>query len=297
MPLLASTPVFESPAPPLSAAHPAAGVPVAALAAGDLPIAEPAAEARPGTLGIRGLSKSYQLASGPLSVLEDINLDVLPGSFTAIVGASGCGKSTLLRLILGLEPDYQGRILLDGEPLRGPSLDRGMVFQEHRLFPWLTVEQNVLLSLSASPKSEAEKLEIVREQIALVGLTGFDRAFPHQLSGGMSQRAAIARALANRPKLLLLDEPLGSLDALTRLHLQAELQRLWSVEGVTMILVTHDIEEAIYLGQQVIVMDARPGRIKRRVEVDLPFPRERAAPGFQRIKRELLAEFSLGAGI
>ncbi|HSC88795.1 MAG TPA: ATP-binding cassette domain-containing protein, partial [Polyangiaceae bacterium] len=134
-------------------------------------------------------------------------------------------------------------------------------------------------------------------QLQLVGLTGFERAYPYQLSGGMSQRAAIARALASQPKILLLDEPLGSLDALTRLHLQGELQRLWRVEGVTMILVTHDIEEAIYLGQEVLVLDARPGRIKRRVEVDLPFPRERGGAGFQRIKRELLSEFSLGAGI
>lgn len=252
---------------------------------------------RTGTLSIRGLSKSYRLETGILPVLQGIDLDVEPGSFTAIIGASGCGKSTLLRLILGLEPEYEGSILLDGQPLRGPSLERGMVFQEHRLFPWLTVEQNVLLSLSASPQSSEEKQAIVREQLALVGLTGFERAFPHQLSGGMSQRAAIARALANRPKILLLDEPLGSLDALTRLHLQGELQRLWRVEGVTMILVTHDIDEAIYLGQQVIVMDPRPGRIRRRVQVDLPVPRERGALGFQRIKRELLAEFSLGAGI
>lgn len=258
-----------------------------------LPAQHPQTQPSAGVLRIRGLSKSYRLEGEQLPVLRDIDLDVEPGAFISIVGASGCGKSTLLRLILGLESEYEGSIELDGQPLLGPGLDRGMVFQEHRLFPWLTVEQNVLLSLSASPKTPQEKLRIAREQIELVGLNGFEHAFPHQLSGGMSQRAAIARALATRPKILLLDEPLGALDALTRLHLQTELQRLWRVEGVTMILVTHDIEEAIYLGQKVLVMDARPGRVKRTISVDLPYPRERSSRGFQETKQALLREFSL----
>jgi sulfonate transport system ATP-binding protein len=249
-----------------------------------------------GALSIRGVSKSYRLDGRELRVLEGIDLEVAAGSFTSVVGASGCGKSTLLRLILGLEPEYGGEILLDGKPIRGPGLERGVVFQEHRLFPWLTVEQNVALGLTSSPWSEAEKRELVREQIALVGLRGFESAYPHQLSGGMSQRAAIARALANKPKILLLDEPLGALDALTRLHLQNELHRLWRTEGVTMILVTHDIEEAVFLGQEVLVMDSRPGRIKRRIPVRLSHPRERGHAELSRIKQELMAEFRVGRG-
>lgn len=247
-----------------------------------------------GTLSIRHVEKSYRLEDKELKVLDGIDLEVEPGSFTSIVGASGCGKSTLLRLILGLDTDYRGEILLDGKRIQGPGLERGIVFQEHRLFPWLTVEQNVAVGVTGTALSEKEKRDAVREQIALVGLTGFESAYPHQLSGGMSQRAAIARALANKPRLLLLDEPLGALDALTRLHLQAELQRLWHTEGVTMIMVTHDIEEAVFLGQEVIVMDARPGRIKRRVPVRLPYPRHRNDLELVRIKQQLLREFRVG---
>lgn len=247
-----------------------------------------------GTLSIRQVSKSYRLEGRELKVLDGIDLEVQPGSFTSIVGASGCGKSTLLRLILGLDTDYEGDILLDGKRIEGPGLERGIVFQEHRLFPWLTVEQNVAVGVAGTNLSEQEKREAVREQIALVGLTGFESAYPHQLSGGMSQRAAIARALAAKPRILLLDEPLGALDALTRLHLQAELQRLWHTEGVTMIMVTHDIEEAVFLGQEVIVMDARPGRIKRRVPVRLPYPRHRNDPELVRVKQQLLREFHVG---
>ena len=263
------------------------------------PLAQQASADKPallGALSIRRVSKSYRLDGRELPVLDGIDLEVAAGSFTSIVGVSGCGKSTLLRLILGLDPDYSGEILLDGKPIRGPGLERGVVFQEHRLFPWLTVEQNVALGLTSSERSEADKREAVREHIALVGLAGFESAYPHQLSGGMSQRAAIARALANKPKILLLDEPLGALDALTRLHLQNELQRLWQAEGVTMILVTHDIEEAVFLGQQVVVMDARPGRIKRRLPVRLAHPRDRAHSELLKIKHELLAEFHVGRG-
>ena len=217
----------------------------------------------------------------------------LRDSFTSIVGSSGCGKSTLLRLIVGLDSDYTGQIILDGEPVRTPGQERGIVFQDHRLFPWLTVEENVGIGLSASKESTNEKSANIRDHLRLVGLEGFERAYPHQLSGGMAQRAAIARALVNRPRVLLLDEPFGALDALTRLKLQNELQRLWKVEGVTMIMVTHDIEEAVFLGQQVVVMDARPGRIKRRVEVSLPYPRNRADPELMRLKRDLLSDFQI----
>ena len=210
--------------------------------------------AHAGTLHIGNLSKRYEVQGEPLPVLDDITLTVDPGEFVSIVGSSGCGKSTLLRLIVGLEDDYQGEVLLDGQRVVGTSLDRGIVFQEHRLFPWLTVEQNIALGLLNATFTDNEKRTSVREHIALVGLEGFETAYPHQLSGGMSQRVAIARALVNRPEVLLLDEPFGALDALTRAHLQQELHRIWQAEGITMILVTHDVEEAIYLGDKVVVM-------------------------------------------
>lgn len=247
--------------------------------------------AHAGTLAIQHLHKQYTVQGQALPVLEDITLTVQPGEFVSIVGASGCGKSTLLRLIVGLEADYRGELLLDGRRIVGTSLNRGIVFQEHRLFPWLTVQENIALGLLNADLSDADKQKAVREHIALVGLEGFETAHPHQLSGGMSQRVAIARALVNRPDVLLLDEPFGALDALTRAHLQQELHRIWQAEGITMILVTHDVEEAVYLGEKVVVMEPRPGRIRRIVPVDLPYPRERSAAGFSRVKDGVLAEF------
>jgi ABC-type nitrate/sulfonate/bicarbonate transport system ATPase subunit len=246
-------------------------------------------------LRVSGVSKSFTIEGKTLPVLEDVDLHAAPGSFISIVGASGCGKSTLLRLIAGLDRQFTGDIHLDGRPVEGPGPERGVVFQEHRLFPWLTVTQNVAVGLSAARLPEREKRALALEQIRLVGLEGFENAYPRQLSGGMAQRAAIARALVSKPEILLLDEPLGALDALTRMHLQNELARLWSAEGVTIILVTHDIEEAVFLGQQVIVLGARPGRVKRRLSVDLPYPRDRADPQLTAIKQELLAEFQVGA--
>ena len=248
--------------------------------------------AHAGTLHIGSLSKQYTVKGQPLPVLADITLSVAPGEFVSIVGSSGCGKSTLLRLIVGLENDYQGEVLLDGQRIVGTSLDRGIVFQEHRLFPWLTVEQNIALGLLNAKFSDDEKARSVREHIALVGLAGFETAYPHQLSGGMSQRVAIARALVNRPEVLLLDEPFGALDALTRAHLQQELHRIWQAEGITMILVTHDVEEAVFLGEKVVVMEPRPGRSRRIVPVDLAYPRDRVGAPFSRIKEDVLAEFA-----
>lgn len=244
-----------------------------------------------GHLNFNHLYKSFSVKDKKLSVLEDINLSINPGDFISIVGSSGCGKSTLLRLIVGLEDDYEGELLLNGEPIVGTSLDRGIVFQEHRLFPWLTVEKNIGLGLVNSKISEAEKADLIREHIALVGLTGFETAYPHQLSGGMSQRVAIARALVNRPKVLLLDEPFGALDALTRSHLQQELQKIWEKEGITMILVTHDVEEAVFLGNRIVVMEPRPGRIKNIIDVDLPYPRNRNSLAFNHLREQVLAEF------
>jgi len=248
--------------------------------------------AHAGTLQIDHLSKHYDVKGEPLPVLDNITLTVNPGEFVSIVGSSGCGKSTLLRLIVGLEDDYQGEVLLDGQRVLGTSLDRGIVFQEHRLFPWLNVEQNIALGLLNANFTEAEKTRSVREHINLVGLGGFETAHPHQLSGGMSQRVAIARALVSRPEVLLLDEPFGALDALTRAHLQQKLHRIWQAEGITMILVTHDVEEAVYLGDKVVVMEPRPGRIRRIVPVPLAHPRDRAALPFARIKEDVLAEFA-----
>ena len=235
---------------------------------------------------------STQSAGGSLAVLQEIDLHLPASEFVSIVGASGCGKSTLLRLVLGLDTDYQGRIALGGEPVTGPGLDRGIVFQDHRLFPWLTVEQNIAVGLRNADASAARKRERVAEHVALVGLEGFERSFPHQISGGMAQRVAIARGLVNRPRVLLLDEPFGALDALTRARLQAELQRIWQRERITMLLVTHDVEEAVFLGDRVVVMQPYPGRVRRIVPVDLPHPRNRSDPAFLRIRDDVMADFT-----
>ncbi|PKM30754.1 MAG: sulfonate ABC transporter ATP-binding protein [Gammaproteobacteria bacterium HGW-Gammaproteobacteria-11] len=241
-------------------------------------------------LSLQGVGKTYQVNGQALEVLTDINLDIRQGEFVCIVGASGCGKSTILRLVIGLESPSTGALLIDGHRLEGPGLDRGIVFQEHRLFPWLTVEQNVLLGLDASGMHAAKKRESVREHISLVGLDGFANAYPAQLSGGMAQRAAIARGLVAKPRILLLDEPLGALDSLTRTHLQEELLRIWEQDKTTTIMVTHDVEESIYLADRVVVMDPRPGRIRTIIDVDLPRPRRRGNPEFAALKGKVLGE-------
>ncbi|MGF6653045.1 sulfonate transport system ATP-binding protein [Paraburkholderia youngii] len=244
---------------------------------------------------IRGVSKRYARqrdADDDLLVLDDISLDIQAGEFISVLGASGCGKSTLLRLVAGLDTDYRGDISVDGERVRDTSLERGIVFQDHRLFPWLTASQNILAALRNAPLSPQQKRDAVAEHIGLVGLQGFEHAYPHQLSGGMAQRVAIARGLVNRPRVLLLDEPFGALDALTRARLQNELQRIWESERITMILVTHDVDEAIHLGDRVVTMAPRPGRIKRITHVGLPRPRERSDPRFVRLREQILADFS-----
>lgn len=244
-----------------------------------------------GTLNFSKVNKQFNSSNGPLKVLQDIDLQVRPGEFISVVGSSGCGKSTLLRLVIGLDAEYEGSIKLDGKPVTGTSLNRGIVFQEHRLLPWLNVEQNIAIALENSELNKEERRKTVQEHIDLVGLQGFEKSYPHQISGGMSQRVAIARGLVNRPEILLLDEPFGALDALTRTRLQNELQRIWEKEGITMILVTHDVEEAVFLGNRVVVMEPRPGRIKTVLDVDLPFPRDRSGYDFLQIKREVLKEF------
>jgi sulfonate transport system ATP-binding protein len=242
-------------------------------------------------LDIRHVRKRYVQQNTALDVLDDISLRVRPGEFVSVLGASGCGKSTLLRLIAGLDTDYSGEILVAGEQVRDTSLQRGIVFQDHRLFPWLTASQNILAALRNAPLTTKQKRDAVAEHIALVGLTGFENAYPNQLSGGMAQRVAIARGLVNRPRVLLLDEPFGALDALTRGRLQNELQRIWEQERITMILVTHDVDEAVYLGDRVVTMAPRPGRIKRIVDVALPRPRDRADVRFIRLRDEIVADF------
>ncbi|MFT3965230.1 MAG: ABC transporter ATP-binding protein [Sphingobium sp.] len=255
---------------------------------------EPPASDR-GALSIQGLNKSFIIGGRPRQILDNIDLTVRPGEFVSIVGASGCGKSTLLRLIVGLDADYQGDVRLDGQRISTTSLDRGIVFQDHRLFPWMTLEQNIELALLNTDTPKERRAQIVADHIALVNLKGFEKAYPHQLSGGMAQRAAIARALVTEPKLLLLDEPLGALDALTRVHVQNEIQRIWMTHRSTMVMVTHDVEEALYLGDRVVVMSPNPGRIRRIVEVDLPHPRDRRSPLLHRLKDEILAELTSGA--
>jgi sulfonate transport system ATP-binding protein len=242
------------------------------------------------TLSISRLAKQFTIDTGTVQALTDINLRVEPGEFISIVGASGCGKSTLLRIIVGLDSESSGEVLLGDQPIRKPGVERGMVFQEARLLPWLTVSDNIAFGCRSETVS-AERSRLVREHIELVGLVGFEKAYPHQLSGGMQQRVSIARALVNRPKVLLLDEPFGALDALTRINMQQEVLRIWEVEKTTMILVTHDIDEAIYLGDRVVVMSNRPGTIKKIVPVSLPRPRDRSDYDFVQIRKEIYAEF------
>lgn len=242
-----------------------------------------------GNLVIDRLHKTYSTQANEIMALKDISFSIKQGEFVGIVGSSGCGKSTLLRVIAGLENSYEGVVLLGGIRITRPGPDRGMVFQEHRLLPWLTVEQNVAFGLKGNGSNA--KSRIVQEHIELVGLSGFATAFPHQLSGGMAQRVAIARALVNRPQILLLDEPFGALDALTRIQMQQEILRIWETERTTMILVTHDIDEAIYLGDRVVVMSNRPGTIKKIVTVDLPRPRDRTGYEFVRIRKTIYEEF------
>lgn len=226
-------------------------------------------------VALYNVNKTFTVHGQPIEVLRDVSLMAQPGEFVCIVGASGCGKSTVLRLVLGLERADNGSVQVGGRDVEGPDLDRGIVFQDHRLFPWLNLEANILLALHASPLNEGQKRQRVAAYLKLVGLEDFSKAKPEQVSGGMAQRAAIARALVADPGVLLLDEPFGALDALTRQRLQQELLRIWQASQPTVILVTHDIDEALFLADRVVVMDARPGRIREIIEVNLTRPRER----------------------
>lgn len=236
-------------------------------------------------LALNQVNKTFNNENERIHVLDNIDLSVKEGEFTTIIGPSGCGKSTLLKLIAGLDLDFEGNIVVGKHEVNGPSKDRGFIFQEHRLFPWLNVEKNIAGNLSLKDPDIGKS---VNDLISLVKLKGFEKAYPRQLSGGMSQRVAIARALLRNPKVLLLDEPFGALDAFTRNHLQEALLEIWEKNKTTMVLVTHDIDEAIFLSSKVVVMDAKPGRVKAIVPIDLPYPRSRSGKSFQEFRTIIL---------
>jgi ABC-type nitrate/sulfonate/bicarbonate transport system ATPase subunit len=251
-------------------------------------------------LVIENVSRIFPAVRGGMSTraLQPTNLSVADNDFVTILGPSGCGKSTLLRMVAGLDTPTTGRILLDGKAITGPGADRGMVFQSYTLFPWLTVSENISFGLRERGVSTRERNDIARQWLEKVGLTSFANHFPKQLSGGMQQRTAIARALANDPKILLLDEPFGALDNQTRALMQELLLGIWERERKTVIFVTHDIEEAVFLASRVVVMSARPGRIKADVRVDLPHPRHytiKTSPAFSNLKARLTEEIRVEA--
>lgn len=242
-------------------------------------------------LVIIGLGKTFHSDRGTTVALNGVDLAVAENEFVALVGTSGCGKSTLLSIAAGLESHDEGRITIDGEEIVAPGLDRGVVFQSYTLLPWLTALQNVEFALKAAGKPSREAKDIAQSHIELVGLLGFEKAYPAELSGGMKQRVAIARALSYRPKMLLMDEPFGALDALTRHHMQELLTGIWEKHRLTVLFITHDVEEAVYLSDRVAVMTNRPGRIKTVVPIDLPRPRHYdmvASSEFQHLHRTVL---------
>jgi ABC-type nitrate/sulfonate/bicarbonate transport system ATPase subunit len=242
------------------------------------------------SLRAREVSNSFALPEDPAArrlALEGISLSVAAGELVSLVGPSGCGKSTLLRLIAGLDVPDSGELLIGPEPITGPNAERGLVFQDPNLFPWLTVRRNIEAGLVARHVLQENRHE-VDEFMRLVGLEAFADAYPHHLSGGMAQRVALARALINHPTVLLLDEPLGALDAFTRMRMQDEVLRLWQARGTTMLLVTHDIDEAIYMSDRIVIMTQRPGRIERTIPVELDRPRDRSSADFLQLRGQIL---------
>jgi len=238
-------------------------------------------------LRVRGLKKVFE-GSPPVVALDGVDLDVFEGELLCIVGPSGCGKTTLLRILAGLEGATEGEALMRGRPIEGPGPDRVMVFQDYVLFPWRTVLGNVLFGLELKGVPRRRAVEEAMKYIKLVGLEGFERAYPHELSTGMRQRAALARALACDPDVLLMDEPLSALDAQTRSYMQEELVRIWEETKKTIVLVTHSVEEAVYLGDRIAVLTARPAKVKSIVEVNLERPRNRFAPEFLSLQMKVL---------
>ena len=238
-------------------------------------------------LAVDRVSHAFDIDGQLLPVLNNVSFTVEPGEFVALLGPSGCGKSTLLRLIAGLEPPRAGVLSEDGAPITRPHPSRVVVFQDPTLFPWRTVWQNVALGLEAQGILKRERAR-VDAALDLVGLAGFRNAYPHQLSGGMAQRVALARALVNDPRILILDEPLGKLDSLTRLAMQTEILSLWQRAGFTALMVTHDVEEAVFLATRIVVFSDRPATIKAEIEVDRPFPRHRGDPALAELRRRIL---------
>jgi len=245
-------------------------------------------------IDIRRVSHAFDGPGGPLPVLDNVTLSVAAGEFVALLGPSGCGKSTLLRLVAGLDAARQGTIAQDGVPIERPDPSRIVVFQDPTLYPWRRVRANVALGLEARGVARVAQHR-VDDALARVGLQEFSNVFPHQLSGGMAQRVALARALVNDPRLLILDEPLGKLDSLTRLTMQAELTALWQRDGFSALLVTHDVEEALFLAQRVIVFGPRPARIVAELHVDLPYPRHRGDPRLAELRHDALRHLGLDA--
>jgi ABC-type nitrate/sulfonate/bicarbonate transport system ATPase subunit len=242
------------------------------------------------SLIVRAVKKTFPAPENPLSrrqVLDGVSFSLAAGELVSLIGPSGCGKSTLLRLSAGLDSADSGDLLIGAEPITAPNAERGLVFQDPNLFPWLTVRRNIQAGLVARGVLHEKKQE-VDEFMRLVGLETFANVYPHHLSGGMAQRAALARALINHPKILLLDEPLGALDAFTRMRMQDEVLRLWQARRTTMLLVTHDIDEAIYMSDRIMIMTPRPGRIERTITVDLVRPRQRDSQDFLRLRSDIL---------
>lgn len=244
-------------------------------------------------LKISNVYKEYQGRNGKTVALNGVNLNIAENEFICVVGPSGCGKSTLLNIIAGLLEPTSGAVYLDGKQIEGTGVERGVVFQQYALFPWRTVVKNVMFGLEMKKVPKDEAKEIALKYIEAVGLKGFENAYPKELSGGMKQRVAIARAYAAKPEVLLLDEPFGALDAQTRVQLQTELLNTWEQEKKTCFFITHDVDEAIILAQRVIIMSARPGRIKRIVDIDIPYPRTqetKSDPRFLELKAQIWNE-------
>lgn len=248
-------------------------------------------------ISLRGVSKVYvdTYTGARIVAIEDVTFDVLEGEFICIVGPSGCGKTTLLNMVAGLIPPSRGDIVVDGVQVRKPGRDRGMVFQNFALLPWKNVLENVAFGLRIRGVPKQRREEIARFYIRLVGLEGFEEKFPHELSGGMQQRVGVARALANGPKVLLMDEPFGSVDAQTRRTLQDELMRIWEAERITVLFVTHDVDEAAFLADRVVVLTPRPGRVREIVSIGLPRPRRwielQRSTKFMEIRNHIVSMF------
>lgn len=241
-------------------------------------------------LEICGVSKRFEADGTEVETLRDVSLAIEEGEFVCFIGPSGCGKTTLLRIIAGLETPTDGAVFLEGGPIEGPGPERGMVFQEYSLFPWRNVLDNITFGPELKGVPKAARVERARTYLKMVGLDRFEKSYPHELSGGMKQRVAIARALVNDPLALLMDEPFGALDAQTRNIMQSELLRIWEEEKKTVIFVTHSVDEAIYLADRIVIMSARPGRIKDIIDIDLSRPRIRTSPEVNQIRDRILQD-------